>query len=67
MARGLSARIAKLEAACGGELSEAARAGLGLRPPLSDTERAAWEADLKRNPPELSGLSAKTLAWLEGA
>lgn len=61
----IDARIAKLEAGQPGHLSEAARAWLGLRPPLSDAERAAHDTEMARlGPPDTSGWSREARVWL---
>lgn len=58
-------RLAKLEAREPRQLSEAVRAWLGLRPPLSDTEAADHQAEeARRGPPDVSGWSPKLREWL---
>lgn len=63
--RMLKGRLAKLERGDNDELSEAARAWLGMRPALTHEEFVKWsEEQERRGPVDVSGWSPKLREWL---
>lgn len=55
-------RLAKLEADSPSGLSEAAKAWLGMRPPLTANEQATHDA--QRQPVNIEGMSPELRQWL---
>lgn len=64
MTKAFDARLTKLEALGGLELSERAKAWLGWRRPLTVDEEAA---DPEADQLDVSRMSAELIEWLEGS